>query len=182
MKYFNQFPTIEYNDQFMRNIMLNSQIIGDVMKKYEVFYEYIIKEGQRADHIARDYYGDPYYTWIVYLSNKIVDPYSQWPLDYEDLIRSIEKKYGVSIHQTKQMISHYVFKGYAPMSEEDISRISWTMTTETYNAKTSEEVQGWFPIYVYDHEVSLNEKKRSIRLISNRYTNQIATELSAIFK
>lgn len=181
MKYFAQFPTIEYNTLYMKNIMLNAQIIEEVLKKYEVFHEYTIKDGQRADHIARDYYGDPYYTWIVYLSNKIVDPYTQWPLEYEDLLRYIEKKYGVNVNATKNMVSHYIYKGIVNESKEDIARKNWSMSIETYNMKEAEELQGWFPVMVYDKELQANDRKRSIKLISNRYTNQIATELSRVF-
>lgn len=181
MKYFKQFPTVEYNKMFMKNIMLNAQIFDSVLKKYEVFYEYTIKDGQRPDHIARDYYGDPYYTWIVYLSNKIVDPYSQWPLEYEDLIRFVEKKYSLNINETKSLILHYKYTGLANETIEDIARKSWLMTVETYDAKDAEEVSGWSPVYAYDFEIAENEKKRNIRLISNRYTNQIANELGSIF-
>jgi hypothetical protein len=38
--------------------------------------------------------------------------------------------------------------------------------------------EGWEPVYAYDYELELNDAKRSIRLLDNRYTGQIERELS----
>ena len=56
--FFNNFPLITYNGQVTRNLILKARFFQDVLSNYLAFYPYIIKEGQRADMIANDYYGD----------------------------------------------------------------------------------------------------------------------------
>lgn len=180
MHYFKEFPLIEYNKKYTRNILLNARILEEIFEKYKVFYNYNVKEGQGADFIARKYYGDPYYSWLVYLSNSIIDPFLSWPLDYNDFLNYVSKKYSKRAEETKSDIDHYKYTGIGE-SALDIARKNWKMSTETYSQLSAEEKSGWTPVYVFDYELQLNEDKRSIKLISNKYLDQISTEFGSIF-
>ncbi len=166
----------------MRNIVANARLIDDVLAKYEVFYPYRIRDRQRADYVAYKYYGDPNYTWLVYLSNNIIDPYYQWPLSDPDFNKTIQVSRGMSLNETKTTIDHYVFQGEEGNTAEEIARVTWKMSTETFDIMTTEDRVGWVPVYVYDVEYDLNEAKREIRLLSNKYLNQISSELNEIFR
>jgi hypothetical protein len=89
-----RFPVISYNGYNINNILVKIAI-NDLTKKYTtVFYPYVIKEGERPDLIAADYYGDSRYDWLIYICNNIVDPYYQWPLSANEFNNFIVKKYG----------------------------------------------------------------------------------------
>lgn len=62
--------------------------------------------------------------------------------------------------------------------EEESQRLSdYMMTPFTYSVTPIAGRVGYRPVYAYDYEFYLNERKRSIRLINRRYAAQIATEL-----
>lgn len=61
----------------------------------EAFYfNYVVKDRERADMVASDFYGDPNYVWTIYLVNNIIDPVHEWVKTEEDLYEFIVKKYG----------------------------------------------------------------------------------------
>jgi len=181
MAYFSNFPSVVYNGVTARNIILKSAILSSVFKKKSAFYTYIVNEGMRPDMVAHSVYGDPTYDWVVYFSNYVVDPYYDWPLDTDDFNKYLEKKYSQSIYQLQGTTSHYKYTGLTSQSDADIARVSWKMTTNTYNNLSAEERSGWTAVSVYDYENELNDAKRSIQLLSSNYLAQIENELAEIF-
>ena len=99
MAYFSNFPKIDYSNSTSRNIILKAALVRSVIENNSVFYNYIIKEGQRADMVADEVYGNPTLDWVVYLSNDIVDPFYDWPLDSGNFKRYLEKKYSKTIFE-----------------------------------------------------------------------------------
>lgn len=179
MAYFKNFPKIEYNGTTVRNIILKSAIISDVFSKKSAFYPYIIQEGMRPDMVANEVYGSPFYDWVVYFSNSVVDPYYDWPLTSNDLDTYIQKKYGMTKYELMSTVSYYEYTGITTDTKQDIARKSWKMTPTTHSITS--DTSGWSPVYIYDDEVRKNDSKRSIQLLSPIYLGQIETELSRIF-
>jgi hypothetical protein len=185
MTYFNNFPKINYFNSTARNIILKSALISDVFNKSAAFFPYIVKDYERPDIIAFDQYGSENLDWVIYFSNKITDPYYDWPLFNKEFDNYLVKKYNKTLQELQSTISHYEYQGVTGDSEEDIARKSWKMTTYTqsYLASNSPaDLLGWYPVYVYDYETTLNDKKRSIKLLSKYYVPQIEKELKNIFK
>ena len=181
MAYFSNFPKIDYSNSTSRNIILKAALVRSVIENNSVFYNYIIKEGQRADMVADEVYGNPTLDWVVYLSNDMVDPFYDWPLDSSNFKRYLEKKYSKTIFELQNQTSHYKYVGLTNESAVDIAKKSYKMTTLTYNSLPSVDRSGWALVSVYDYEDELNEDKRSIRLLAPIYLNQISKELSEIF-
>jgi len=92
--YFTKLGTIDYNNDTVVNLISSDRIRESIKAKIDVFYPYTITEGERPDSIASFYYGDPRYSWLVYLSNEIVDPYYEWPLSENEMKKYLLKKYG----------------------------------------------------------------------------------------
>lgn len=180
MSFFTNYPLIKYNGLMMRNLMVKSRLVSDVLNRYEVYYPYIIEDGERLDTIAYDYYGDSNYWWVVMLANNIIDPYYDWPLAYEEFKAYIIKKFG-SVAAAKSQIKHYKYTGIGGDSETDITRKSWLMPNETYAALSVEAKSGWTPVYQYDWEEELNDSKRSIQLLDRTYIPQLKKELKTLF-
>lgn len=192
LKFFSNFPSIYYNGMLSKNIILKSAIVKDLLYKIEYFYSYTIKDGERADTIANDYYGDSNYYWLVYFSNIIIDPYYEWPLNAIDFENFIRKKYGsveFAMDDTRtDNIIHYVYDSTVNPTDEYASyKQNYIMSVDTYNTYYNEnaessEIVGFVPVRYYDYEFKKNENRRNIYLISKAFTNQLEKELANIFK
>lgn len=185
MTYFNELPLVNYNDKLSKNIILQAAIARKVLDQVDAFYPYIVKEGYRPDMVADEEYGNPYYDWLVYMSNSITDPYYLWPMDNRSFKGYLESKYNTDIYTLQSQILHYKYTGLTNETPEQVSMITWTMTPKTHevlSAEDPESVSGWSPVYTFDYEDQLNESRRSIRLISKIYLPQIEKEIKKVFK
>jgi|TARA_B110000977_G_scaffold17708_1_gene21466 hypothetical protein len=80
-KYFQDFPVIRYEGRKVRDITRRASFVRAVSNNPYVYYSYTIKDGQRAEDVALEYYGSVDYIWLVYMANNIIDPYYEWPMD-----------------------------------------------------------------------------------------------------
>jgi hypothetical protein len=100
MNYFKYFPKINYkfeeNGKFTKQIVdltAVPKIVENLKDKDGIFVDYIVKDGERPEHIAKRVYGREDLHWIILLSNQIVNPYFDWPLSNFQLDRYIEDQY-----------------------------------------------------------------------------------------
>lgn len=104
--YFNYFPTTNFNNNLATNLLAKIKFDQSVIRNLAVFYNYNIKQGERADQIASKYYEDPLLDWLIYLANDITDPYLEWYLTQEQFIEFIKEKYG-SVEKAQEKIAFY---------------------------------------------------------------------------
>lgn len=93
MKYFENFPIIEYQGRKVRDITRRSAFAKAVANNPYLYYPYTVKEGERPEDIAEFYYGSVDYVWLVYLANNIIDPYYQWTMDEQTFRNYLVDKY-----------------------------------------------------------------------------------------
>lgn len=170
MELFDRLDKVNYNGYQLTNILRRAKPIKSILDRVDVYFDYVIKEGERADTIAYDYYGDSSYTWLVYIANNIYDPYYQWPLSHSQLYDYITRKYG-NFYQTQVDIKWYKHP-----------EKSFGISPQTFLLWTPEQQFGWYPQTYYQFEEEMNEKKRQIKLVSNRYLDQINQQVSAMFE
>jgi hypothetical protein len=94
MRYFENFPTIDYEGQKVKDITRRSSFTEFVAANPMLYLPFTIKEGERPEDIANYYYGSTDFTWLVYMSNNIIDPYHQWPMAEQDFNNYLVAKYG----------------------------------------------------------------------------------------
>lgn len=92
-KYFDKFPTIKYDGQTIRDITKRTKFIDKNLSNPLLFLPYTVREGERPEDIAFNYYGSMDYTWLVLLANNMLDPYYDWPLDEQEFHEYLIKKY-----------------------------------------------------------------------------------------
>ena len=97
-RYFDKFPIITYANNQARDITERVVFTDNTLKNPYVFYPYTIETYERPDQFANRYYDDSFYSWLLYLSNSVVDPYYEWYLQEEELSELIQKKYLSLIH------------------------------------------------------------------------------------
>lgn len=169
MEIFDKYDRVLYKGKTLTNILRRAKPIKVILDRVSVYFDYEISEGERADTLAHDYYGSSTYTWLIYIANNIYDPYYQWPLTSYQLFDLIEKKYG-DFYQAQVDIHHY---------QNDST--NFIVSPYTFQNWTIEQQFGWYPVTNYEHEYNINENKRYIRLVSNRYLEQINQQVEELF-
>lgn len=173
-------PIVNYNGHNMSNLTVRAELYRKIVRKKPAFYDYLIKDGERPDTVAFDYYGSEDYTWLVLMCANVFNPYEEWPKGYTDFNRYIVAKYG-TIEAAMSGIRHYKYTGIGGDEDTLIARKSWTLSPESFNILPTLEKSGWTPVTIYQYEDDINEKRRRIKLLSNIYIDQIQTELNTLF-
>lgn len=166
-----RFPTISYKGQSVNNILIKI-VIDRITKKYStVYYPYVIREGERPDIIAADYYGDARYAWLVYLSNNIVDPYYEWPMTTTEFASFINKKYG-GIDVASQEIAFWRNKWYGDDS---------IITPAYYASLPSYAKKYWTPSDEYSNTPTAYIRKPQDLVVETNKVVSLAVSNSSIF-
>ena len=105
-RYFEKFQTATYANTLVKNITQRAIVLKSVYNNTELYYPYDIAEGERPDMIADRYYEDQYMSWLLYLSNSVIDPYYDWYLDSNTFDSFLAKKYG-SIANAVNKVKYY---------------------------------------------------------------------------
>jgi len=104
--YFRPLPRINYANTASVDMFARPALSPIAEKAVAVYYPYTLKDGERADHVARHYYEDSSLSWLLYFTNNISDPYYQWYLSDTEFNEFIVAKYG-SIEAAQQKVEYY---------------------------------------------------------------------------
>lgn len=194
--YFSAFPSVKYANTTVKNITLRANIVESFKRDARNFYTYTIKDGETADSIAYDYYGDSNYVWVIYMVNNIVDPYYEWPLNTVEFERYIIDKYG-SIAEAKETVEYYkkipidyyvnnITNEFilASLYDPAINGYGWTKITIDDDIKissyTTPDPAVWQEVDAYTYELEQNEQKRYIKLLDNSFITTLSRQLKDI--
>jgi hypothetical protein len=106
MNYFNKFPLINYNGHTAVNLLTRAQLSKSTKSDKTVFYPYTIRDYDRADNLSENYYDSPDYSWLIWMTNDMIDPYYDYPLSDDDFEAYVKDKYG-SIAEANRKIKYY---------------------------------------------------------------------------
>jgi len=157
--FFEKFPIISYQNNPAINLLSKIQFDKTNLTNTQLFHPYTLRDGERPDVLAFDYYGDSRYAWIIYLTNRIVDPYYSWPLTDEEFKRYLIKKYG-SVENAYKKIAYY------RVETESDDRI---LTESLYEQLPAILKKYWNPIFGENENIIGYDRKK---LDEARETNQ----------
>lgn len=161
--YFTKFPTIYYEFdingtrvlKLVSDITANVRFRKELLENITLLDEYDIQEGETPEIISNKMYGSPMYHWVIMLINQKYDYLEDWPLTSDQLYTYIEEKYP----GTSGSVHHYVSpKGFIVNSD----------------------FPGAIPVTNFDYEVSLNESKRRIRLLSPEMLTTVVNQFKTM--
>jgi hypothetical protein len=153
--YFEKFPTFLYDFKIngkteyklVKDISQNVRVRKEILSSVTLYDEYDIRDGETPEIISEKVYGTPLYHWVIMLCNDKYNYIDDFPLPSYELEKHITNKYGSG---NEYDIHHYVnANGFI---------VNSTLGTSVSN---------------YDYEVSVNESKRRIKLISPSLLNTI---------
>jgi len=189
MLYFTPFPTIQYKIPNSTKSIPVTDItrrfsVANFLKNANVAFDtYFVQDGERADSVAYDYYGDVTMDWLILLVNEIHDPYFQWPLSYEEMESYLKDKYG-SVENTQKTIHHYekIIQQQYIQNDNGEQRIvpekTLIVDETTYLSLAAFERK---VKTIYEYEVELNEDHRKIYLLDLNYLLLIKDQHPNIF-
>ena len=193
--YFTKFPTVSYNGISVRDITRRSVFINNLLSNPYVFLPYTIKEGEKPEDIAFNYYGTVEATWLVLLANNIVDPYNQWPMSQDVLHEFISLKYQEQSNLTGSDVVYwtqdetildnilYYYNKTDSGLDVRVSVDTFPYTYDNQNNITGRNIpEGWKPMRIYEYEVSMNEARRDILVVEKNYYTQVRKEFERVIR
>jgi len=165
MNYFNKLPSISYNNTIAVNIMSRAKLSDNTKGNSGVFLPYTLEDGDRVDMLSRAYYGEPGYTWLVWMSNEVVDPYYDMALSDYDVMELIKIKYG-SAELAQRKIAFYRTNG------DTNPRLPKEISVAEFNNLTEGRQKYWSPVLDYLLNVRAYERNKDPQIIN---TNRIAS-------
>ena len=150
---------------FFRRYKLNDDVFS-----YAVFFQkYAIVDGERPDIVAEKAYGDPFYDWVILLTNNMVNAQYDWPMTNYELQKVLEEEFDDAYSE----IHHYEtikIGQYAAGLHVDETFFNGQHKVNVNGAislKNGSEICG--PVTVAEHYTNENEKKREIYLLKPAY-------------
>jgi len=144
--------------------------IDDNVFSYVVYLQkYTINDGERADSIALKLYGDPFYDWVILLTNNLVNAQYDWPMSNYTLSKVVEKEFD----DPYATIHHYETYEYGPYPAG--LHVDETFYNKTHKLNVNGQIvtkngnELCKPVTIIEHYTTENEKKREIYLLKPRY-------------
>lgn len=201
--YFGHFNNAYYD--FSYDNVVHKDIVQDILTrtslkisdadKDNLCLDYHIKDKERPEVVAYNFYKDPSLHWTILYINNIVNPYTEWPLDSVAFERFVRAKYPIVSYRNQEIDSLYLPHHWesnphgiivdAPVLSEDEQYYTAeelndnTLYNGKYSSTFSKLVSKFglnsdgqlqiIPVSNYDYETDLNENKRFIKVISPNY-------------
>lgn len=155
--YFKQFPTFLYDFdingkteyKLIKDITQNVRLRKEILSSVTVYDEYDIMEGETPEIISEKIYGSPLYHWVIMICNERYNYVDDFPLTQQQLDNHVTEKYGAG--------NEYDTHHYVDLNQNIVDSSNPNATS----------------VSNYDYEISINESKRRIKLISPTLLNTI---------
>jgi hypothetical protein len=170
-----QYPFSESDFVVAKNFFRRYQVNPDVFSYAVYFKKYAIEDGERLDTIAEKVYGNPFFDWIIVLTNNIINPLFDLPLSEDQLRKNIELNYDNPYGEIKHYETYEIknSQGNVVLKEGLIVDETFYSTPFKYwNGSSVIQIPGSEvsrPVTVFEYEEKLNESRREIYLLKPKY-------------
>ena len=184
--FFDNHPTVSYDlNKDNKPIDVQNPLVRFIYKealkdKAAWYYTHDIAPGQSLQFIAEKYYGDSSLDWVLMISNDIIDPIYDLPLDYNDFIAFIRAKYG-SVPAAQGKVKHYeqIIAEQQILSDGTIIPKKIQIVDETTYNTLTDAARREVDCYTYEDE--LNDSKRTIKILRRRFLPSVLGSVKDIF-
>lgn len=170
---------------FFRRYKISSDLYG-----YATYYKkYSIQDDLNIETLANDFYGSPYYDWVIVLTNNYINPQFAFPVNSETVRKIAEEKYGESeaysgIHhyetiekksgQTIDGLDVIALKGGLTVDKKFYdSQFTYFNGTQAVNANGNTVSK---PVTNFEHELHENEKRREVYILRKSYLKRFVDD------
>lgn len=152
-----------------KNFFRRYQINEDAFSYAVIFKKYSIVDGETPDTIANKAYGNPFYDWVILITNNMVNTQYDWPMSNYTLNKVLEKEFD----DPYTTIHHY--ETYEIGSYPSGLHVDETFYNDTHTLNINGEIitkngnEICRPVTIAEHYTNENEKKREIFLLKPEY-------------
>ena len=189
--FFSRFDNIDYDNRSIKDLSTALIIKPAIKDNKDLFFFYTMEEWERPETIAFDHYGNTKYNFIILLMNDIVDPFFDWPLDRYEFQRYVEMLYGTPTITAGQYdkVTDLDANGapVAPFRNAGYWAVRyWAKDGIKYQSAPGSGFFGEAPVgsvavSQIEYEETLNEEKRTIKILHPELIPQMDRELDLIF-
>ena len=187
--YFSIIPNIQYDEKpisypfsesdfvVAKNFFRRYKINEDVFSTAVLFKKYTITDGERPDQLADKAYGDPFYDWVILLTNNLVNAQYDWPKSNYEVYKIAESEYDdpyseIHHYEVGETIAQYTAGLHLDetfYNGQHKVNINGTVTTKNGNEICS-------PVTVAEWLQDENEKLREIYLLKPRFVQSFVDD------
>ena len=168
--YFQYLPKLMYDPagdgsgKVVTNILKRTRVRVNMKKELILLEKYDVQEDETPEIVSDKHHGNPYYHWVVMLVNDISDINHDWVKSTRQMQQYLQDKYTeAQLYQSH----HYEI----PQTSGDTT-VMIEVENTTYPEATS--------VSNYDYEITLNDSKRSIDLLRNKYLSFFINEFEEL--
>jgi hypothetical protein len=187
--FFNNVPNIQYDQKPIsypfsesdyvtaKNFFRRFKVNDDIFDYAFYFNQYAIKEGERLDTLSRKFYGSPEYDWVIAISNNIINPLFDLPMNEYTFRKFGEEQYG--FEEFYSGIHHYETYEILNDSNYPVLKSGVKVDETFYNSQFKYYDDGQIkvvdgnevcrPVTNFEYESEKNEEKRKIYILKSRY-------------
>jgi hypothetical protein len=175
----------------VKNLFKRAFLRSDIIENLTYFDKYNIIGDERPDQVAYKVYDDENLDWLILLANNIIDTNLEWPATQSAFDKIMLEKYG-SYDNLYSGVHHYISKEVLSSTGVTIFpaglNIQKNYPSITYydsglgqevtvaSNKFTEEVTN------YQYEMQIENDKRNIYVLKQRYLNLVFNDLDDIMK
>ena len=202
--YFSILPDIQYDEKPLVYPFSESEYVvaKNLFKKYRInadtfsyavfFKKYVVKDGETPDALADQAYGNPFYDWVILLTNGVVNRHFDWPMSNYELTKYAESQYDdpystIAYYETYEIKAGYKVPNEFGAMVDAVALESGLKVDETFYNQDFKYFNGGGytvapgntvcqPITVMEDLTRRNEKKREIYLLKPAYFRQFVDD------
>jgi hypothetical protein len=208
--YFRQLPSFEYVSRLpdskisdyieVKNLFKKGNIRNDIFQNVSFFEKYEIEGDDRPDNVAFKVYDDSTLDWVILLSNNILNIQTEWPLSQQSFDNYLRQKYGVGFSTEEEIynniyngIHHYetieirnsqgvviVPGGLEVPFDYALGKSYYDYFTDSMNFINTGNQTTVIPVTNYEYEEKIENKKRNIYVLKQRYLNIIIDDMKEL--
>jgi hypothetical protein len=96
--YFDYFPTLEYkfqngNTLELIDIFRKVSFTQTTLANDSIFDTYYVTNGANAEITSFNLYSSSQYSWVLFSSNRMLNPHTDWPREYTSFLTELNSKY-----------------------------------------------------------------------------------------
>lgn len=183
--YFEYLPRVDYDmgraGVKQRAVDISRRfVIENLIKDKPVIYRTYFCAGDRPDQVAEKVYGDALLDWLILMTNQVIDPFFQWPMDHFQFTEHIKAKYG-SLSVAHQTVHHYEWIVRPESRQLDGTVVPERVIIVDQTTYTSLVDNTRRSISLFDEEQRRNDRRKNLRYIDKRFVPQIKDEVEKVF-
>ena len=170
------YPFSESDYVTAKNFFRRYKINDNVFSYVAFLQKYTIVDGDRPDTLAEKLYGDPFYDWVILLTNNLVNAQYDWPMSNYSLSKILEKEFD----DPYGTIHHYETYEYGPYPAG--LRVDAVFYNKTHKLNINGQIvtkngnEICRPVTIVEHYTAENEKKREIYLLKPTFLTAFVDE------